>query len=77
MNDDPTVAGFDDGLDLAPRTDLDDAQALRRELRQGQRKWLVLACVVIIAALGFLVLQFLRDATVFFRNVDEAVAERD
>ncbi len=77
MNDDPTVAGFDDGLDLAPRTDLDDAQALRRELRQGQRKWLVLAGVVIVAALGFLVLQFLRDATVFFRNVDEAVAERE
>lgn len=63
-------------VDLTPR-DVDDAAAIRRELRSGQRRWAIVAGVIVVAALGFLMVQFLRDATVFFRNVDEAVAERD
>lgn len=69
-------AGGEADLDLTPRTELDDAEALRRELRKGQRKWVAVIGVVVVVALGFLVLQFLRDATLFFRNVDEAIADR-
>lgn len=64
------------GLDLTPRTELESADELRRQLRRGQRKWVAVIGVVVVVVLGFLVVQFLRDATLFFRNVDEAVAER-
>ncbi|MCP3936828.1 MAG: cytochrome c maturation protein CcmE [Actinomycetia bacterium] len=64
-------------LDLSPRTELDDAESIRRELRKGRSRWVGVVGVLVVVALGFLVVQFLRDATLFFRNVDEAVAERD
>jgi cytochrome c-type biogenesis protein CcmE len=35
------------------------------------------ALVVIVAAMGFVVFNALGDATLFFRNADEAVAQRD
>ena len=66
----------DGQIDLTPR-EVDEAAAVRRELRKGQRRWAIVAGVVIAGLLGFLLVQFLRDATVFFRNVDEAVAERE
>jgi cytochrome c-type biogenesis protein CcmE len=43
-----------------------------------RRRWLPLALVVlVIVAIGALLFKTLGDATLFFRNVDQAVAERD
>jgi len=75
-------SGLDDSepppaSDLTPRHGLDDADAIRRELGKGKKRWITVAGVLIVAAFGLLVAQFLQDATVFFRNVDQAVAERD
>jgi len=75
-------SGLDDSepppaLDLTPRHGLDDVDAIRRELGKGKKRWITVAGVLIVFAFGFLVVQFLQDATVFFRNVDQAVAERD
>ncbi len=59
----------DGEIDLTPR----DAD------RKGtSRRWLTVAVVVaLVAGFGFLVLRGLGDAAVFFKNADEAVAERD
>ena len=43
---------------------------------KGGRRRLWLAGAVIVAALGFLVLQGLGEATVYFKTADEAVTER-
>ncbi len=51
------------------------AQA-RPRTQMGRRRNLV-AGVVIAAALGFLLLRAVGDATVYFKTADEAVAERD
>lgn len=69
--------GLDAGPDLAPRTDLDDPDAIRRQLSSGRRRWIVVVLAALVVVAGFIVVQFLRDATLFFRNVDEAVAERE
>jgi cytochrome c-type biogenesis protein CcmE len=81
FDDDPgSGVGTDDAagpaLDLSPRTG--DADGPRRS--RGRRKanplvWVVLGLVVV--AVGFVVFKGLSDATLFFRNADEAVAERE
>ena len=58
-----------DPIDLTPR----DAGTER-----SSRRWLTVAVVVaLVAGFGFLVVRGLGDAAVFFKNADEAVAERD
>lgn len=82
--DDPgSGVGTDDGadLDLRPRTGPDDGVAggsggaRRPKQRTSPFVWVVLAVVVV--GLGFVVLKGLTDATLYFRNADEAVADRD
>lgn len=63
----------DTGLDLSPRTSDADRPGARR--RANPLVWLVLAVVVV--GLGFVVANGLSGATLYFRNADEAVAERD
>jgi cytochrome c-type biogenesis protein CcmE len=64
----------DTGIDLRPRTsDADSPPPVRR--RRNPLAWLVLAAVVV--GLGFVVLNGLSGATLYFRNADEAVAQRD
>jgi cytochrome c-type biogenesis protein CcmE len=63
-----------DGLDLTPRT----APAVAGGDPGGGRRVAVLAVLgLLVVALGFMAYRGLSDATVFFRNADEAVAERD
>lgn len=58
----------DASLDLTPRA----APPVRR------RRWMpIVLVVVVIVAIGALLVKTLGDATLFFKNVDEAVAERD
>jgi cytochrome c-type biogenesis protein CcmE len=79
-------------MDLTPRTLVDghdpddhddpggsDGTALAtRPRRSGRRRWLPLVVLgVVLAALGFLVVKGLSDATLYFRNADEAVAQRE
>jgi cytochrome c-type biogenesis protein CcmE len=46
--------------------------------RGARRRWIALAGIgVVIVALGFVVIKGLGEATVYFRNADEAVRERD
>jgi len=63
-----------DGLDLTPR------EAPPRPARSGDRRtrFVILGVLGALAvALVFMAYQGLNNATVFFRNVDEAVEERD
>jgi cytochrome c-type biogenesis protein CcmE len=76
--DDPGAgSGIDDAadtqLDLTPRTS--GPAPARARKRANPLLWLVLAAVV--AGIGFVVWNGLAGATLYFRNVDEAVAERD
>jgi cytochrome c-type biogenesis protein CcmE len=60
-------------VELTPRT-VDEAERPRRTRR---RPWLPTAILgVLVLAVGFLVYKGLSDATVYFRNADEAVAQR-
>jgi cytochrome c-type biogenesis protein CcmE len=57
-----------DAIDLTPRA----APPARR------RRWLPIALVIlVVVAIGALLVKTLGDATLFFKNADQAVAERD
>jgi cytochrome c-type biogenesis protein CcmE len=77
--DDPGAGhGFDDGggeLDLSPRVRTDVAPSARARRRRPVAAYFALAAVVL--GIGFVLLQGLGNATLYFRNVDEAVAQRD
>ena len=72
----PADAGHDDDLDLdgGPGPGL----APRRPRASGRRRWLPLAVLgLVLVLVGVFVYRGLSDATLYFRNADEAVAERD
>lgn len=56
-------------LDLAPRQDA-------RPATRPRRAWPAAVAVVLLGAAAFLVYQGLSNATLYFRNADQAVAER-
>ena len=63
-------------MDLTPRHEIDGTEDLRRVVHR-RRRWLISAfAVLLIAVLGFVTVQGLRNATLFFRNVDEAIDQR-
>jgi cytochrome c-type biogenesis protein CcmE len=64
-----------DELDLTPRG---DGEAPGRAVRSsGMRRWVGVAVLVAVVGVGAaVVVQALNDATLFFRNADEAVAQR-
>ena len=78
-DDDPGAGhGFDESpeLDLSPRTSaLVDGAGARTRRRRPIGVYLALAAVVL--GIGFVVFQGLDGATLYFRNADEAVADRD
>ena len=67
-----------DELDLTPRTGPDEAPASGRAVAPGgPRRWVGIGIVVAVVAVGaFAVSQALGDSTFYFRNADEAVAQR-
>jgi cytochrome c-type biogenesis protein CcmE len=72
----PADAGPDDDLDLdgGPGPGL----APRRPRSSGRRRWLPLVVLgLVLVLVGVFVYRGLSDATLYFRNADEAVAERD
>ena len=63
-------------MDLTPRHEIGDAGQLRRAIHR-RRRWSIFAiAVVLIAAMAVITAQGLRNATLFFRNVDEAIEQR-
>ena len=74
--DDPGAGeGFDESsteLDLTPRT-----VAPAREPRKKRPIGVYVALAAVVLGIGFVVLQGLGDATLYFRNVDEVVANPD
>jgi cytochrome c-type biogenesis protein CcmE len=73
-----------DGLDLTPRTGPgsgdgpDTATRRGRRGMMGLRRWVGVAVLVgVVGVGGAVVAQALNDATLFFRNADEAVDQRD
>jgi cytochrome c-type biogenesis protein CcmE len=78
LSDDPgTGEGLDDGadLDLTPRTGPSGRGPAARRRRRNPLAWAVLALVAV--GIGLVVFQGLGNATLYFRNADEAVAQRD
>jgi cytochrome c-type biogenesis protein CcmE len=64
--------------DLGPADEGTDQPRRARTRSSGRRRWLPLAVLaVVVLAIGFFVVRGLSDATMYFRNADEAVAERD
>lgn len=69
-----------DDLDLSPRTGpgADEPARPPRRPAGGPRRWVGIGVLVVVLVLGaFVVSRALGDATLFFRNADEAVAQRD
>jgi cytochrome c-type biogenesis protein CcmE len=78
---DVTVSRFDDDStpdagpepDLTPRT-LDDPGPPRRRRRHNRGAYLLL--LLIVAAIGYVIFQGLSSAALYYRNADEAVAQK-
>ncbi|MGH9213362.1 MAG: cytochrome c maturation protein CcmE [Acidimicrobiales bacterium] len=69
-------------MELTPRrleeNDGPDDGSVATRRRSPRRRWLPLVVVgVVVMALGVLVVKGLSEATLYFRNADEAVAQRD
>ena len=63
-------------MDLTPRHEIEEPEEVRRTIHR-RRRWIILViAVLLIAALAFVTAQGLRNATLFFRNVDEAIEQR-
>jgi cytochrome c-type biogenesis protein CcmE len=63
----------DGGLDLTPRTDAAGAPTRRG----GARRWGAVAVLVVLGVVLVGIVVQARGATLFYKNADEAVAERD
>ncbi|MDG2111989.1 MAG: cytochrome c maturation protein CcmE [Actinomycetota bacterium] len=64
-------------MDLSPRHDLDEADDVRRGMLASRRVKVTAVAAVLVVVAGFVIIQGLRNATLFFRNVDEAIEQRD
>lgn len=80
LSDPGSGEGFDeslDALDLSPRTTATDAGPSPARTRRRRPVGAYLALAAVVLGVAFVVMQGLGDATLYFRNVDEAVADRD
>jgi cytochrome c-type biogenesis protein CcmE len=63
-------------MDLSPRHEIDDQDKFRRDQLKSRRIKVYFATLILVIVGGFVAIQGLRNATLFFRNVDEAIIER-
>lgn len=80
VEDDPGAglghdSAADTSIDLTPRTGPSSAGGRPARRRTNPAAWVLLGLVVV--ALGFVVVQGLGNATLYFLNADEAIAQRD
>jgi cytochrome c-type biogenesis protein CcmE len=72
LDDPDAVDAADDGSAAG------EAAAPRRPRRRSRRRWLPLAVfTAVVLGIGVLAYKGLSDASLYFRNADEAVAQRD
>ena len=64
------------GPDLTPR-DVEIADEVRRNRRRGSSVKLWALGLGIVAVVGFLIVQFVGNASLYFLNADEAVEQKD
>lgn len=64
-------------MDLSPRHDLDEVADVRRGMLRSRRVKVTAVAAVLVVIAGFVLIQGLRNATLFFRNVDEAIEQRE
>lgn len=64
-------------MDLSPRHELDDVDEVRRRMLRSRTTRVTLVALVLVVVAAFVLFQGLRNATLFFRNVDEAIEQRD
>jgi cytochrome c-type biogenesis protein CcmE len=75
LDDPDAVDALDDG---GAGADAERARPRRRTARRARRRWLPLALfAVALLGIGALAYKGLSDASLYFRNADEAVAQRD
>lgn len=79
VSDRPTLDPGPDGEgDTTPATDAAfDATPRARPARRGRTVGVTIALVAVVAALVVIAVNLLGDASLFFLNADEAVAQRD
>jgi cytochrome c-type biogenesis protein CcmE len=76
MDVNPTSPGPDE-LNLSPRVETADDAPTSRRPRGGARRWAGVAVLVLVVVAGAAVVtRALDDATLYFRNADEAVAQQ-
>ena len=76
-HDDAGVDAGDETDLTGPTTDLTPRAVPAARRRRRRTPWAAIALVLVVAALLVVVFNGLGDATLFFRNADEAVAQRD
>ena len=63
-------------MDLTPRHEVEAPDEMRQRMHRRRRRTVLVVALVLIAAMAFITAQGLRNATLFFRNADEAVEQR-
>ena len=63
-------------MDLTPRHEVEAPDEMRQKMHRRRRRTVLAVALVLIAAMAFITAQGLRNATLFFRNADEAVEQR-
>src|SRR5690606_36467222 len=76
-HDDAGIDAAGDADLTGPTTDLTPRAVPAARRRRRRTPWAAIALVLVVAALLVVVFNGLGDATLFFRNADEAVAQRD
>lgn len=71
---DDDLSGDDTRIDLSPRESV--AGSTLRGRTGGSRRWAWVAVLAVIAVAGFILLQGISNASLFFRNADEAIEQR-
>ncbi|HJL98936.1 MAG: cytochrome c maturation protein CcmE [Acidimicrobiales bacterium] len=63
-------------MDLTPRHEVEAPDELRQKMHRRRRRTVLVVALILVAAMAFITAQGLRNATLFFRNADEAVEQR-